>query len=97
MKVDDYLVGETIYCKKPYAINNTDSIPIGKIGKVLSVWNLNTYRIGFEADVNAKHFSYDEYFWIEYVKFDIFDNYFCTLREYRKLKLEKINESSEQV
>lgn len=78
MKIDSHLIGETIYCKKAYATSNVSEIPIGMSGIILETWRYN-YCILFNNKFN------------EYVHFDQFDKYFCEIKEYRKLKLEKLN------
>ena len=83
MKLDSYLVGKTVYCKKDYSINTTDRISIGMKGIVMDTLNFS-YVIYFDSHL------------MPYVHPHLFDKYFCTIKEIRKLKLEKINGKSNE-
>lgn len=95
-------VGDKIYCYKNY-IDTINRI-INQVDKEYYIVSINKFR-GSETDVIVGITTNDittNAFWIKYQIFNdgwddmrernIFSSYFLTKKEYRKHKLEKINE-----
>ena len=79
MKVDSYLIEEVVYCKKSYSCS-FGSVDIGSTGIVTRIWNFC-----FVIQYNNKETA---------IEFTNFDEYFCTIKDCRKLKLKKLSNGS---
>lgn len=82
-------VGDIIYCKKTYKFLSYGI----RMNQILRTWFIEnkSYEVFFNTSSNKYYLIDEEGDENDVVLYDRFDEYFCTNKEYRKLKLKKLN------
>jgi hypothetical protein len=81
-------IGDKVYCKKTNKTCISDYIK----GETYVIDDIDIVTYDINIDIIYYVFILEEWFTIKYVSpyYDLFSDYFYTVRELRKLKLEKI-------
>ena len=98
--MDNLKVGDIVYCYKDHIFIDYVYSKKGEYYKIndINIYDDDSISIGLHNNDNKLRFvyyilkPYNQYDYIQNHNVDLFYDYFMTLEQYRKLKLEKIHE-----